>query len=84
MRSKPIRITDQGQITIPKEMRDLILSRTVMLEVDQQNNNTIRIIPIPDVGGSLAAFGRDDINFQKEREQAWDQVTESKFNKKEK
>ena len=81
MQSHPIRITDQGQITIPKEMRDLIASQTVILELNPQNKNEIKIIPIPDVAGSLSAFGHgSEVDFKTEREHAWDEAA-SKFKK---
>lgn len=81
MQSHPIRITDQGQITIPKDMRDLIASQTVILELNPQNSNEIKIIAVPDVAGSLSAFGRGpDIDFKSEREHAWDAAA-SKFKK---
>ena len=81
MRSNPITVTSQGQITIPKEMRDLMESQAVILELDPARNNEIKIIPVSDVAGSLKAFGRGpEIDFNSEREQAWKEV-ESKFKK---
>lgn len=81
MRSNPITVTSQGQITIPKEMRDLMASQTVILELDPEQNNEIKIIPVSDVGGSLKAFSQgSEIDFKSEREQAWKEV-ESKFKK---
>lgn len=81
MQSNPIRITAQGQITIPKEMRDLIASQTVILEINIQNGQEIKIIPVSDVAGSLAAFGQgSEVNFKTERAHAWEEAT-SEFKK---
>lgn len=57
MNFKSIRITDQGQITIPKEIRDIIKSQTIMLQI---KDGIVSIIPILDVGGCLSHFNKKE------------------------
>ncbi len=68
--SKPIRITEQGQITIPREFRELLKSDLIMLE--DMGDKNLRLIPISDAAGRLAKYANNsDVDFASTRETAW-------------
>jgi len=71
MHSKPIRITVQGQITIPKEFRELLDSDLIMLK--DTENKEIKLIPISDAAGRLAKYATNsNMGFASERKIAWE------------
>jgi AbrB family looped-hinge helix DNA binding protein len=77
--NRAIKITDQGQITLPKYIRDLLGTESIKLEVG--NDNVIRIIPLKDVAGSLTQYARkiDQPDFNIIREEAWKKSIEGRF-----
>ena len=79
--SKPITINEHGQITIPKLFREILNSPTIVLERDSTQPNIVRLIPVPDIGGSLSEYVQNElIDFSKERENAWQANTPNEFN----
>jgi AbrB family looped-hinge helix DNA binding protein len=77
--NRAIKITDQGQITLPKYIRDLLGTESIKLEVG--NDNVIRIVPIRDVAGSLTKYAKkiDETDFNIIREQAWEESIKGRF-----
>ena len=77
--NRAIKITDQGQITLPKYIRDLLGTESIKLEVG--NDNVIRIVPIRDVAGSLTKYAKkiDKTDFNIIREQAWEESIKGRF-----
>jgi AbrB family looped-hinge helix DNA binding protein len=77
--NRAIKITDQGQITLPKYIRALLDTESIKLEVD--NNNIIRIVPIKDVAGSLTQYAKkiDETDFNIIREKAWEESIKGRF-----
>lgn len=77
--NKAIKITNQGQITLPKSIRALLDSESIKLEVD--NNNIIRIVPIKDVAGSLTQYAKkiDETDLNIIREKAWEESIKGRF-----
>jgi len=77
--NRAIKITDQGQITLPKYIRDLLSTESIKLEVG--NDNVIRIVPIRDVAGSLTKYAKkiDETDFNIIREQAWEESIKGRF-----
>jgi AbrB family looped-hinge helix DNA binding protein len=77
--NRAIKITDQGQITLPKYIRDLLGTESIKLEVG--NDNVIRIVPIKDVAGSLTQYAKkiDETDFNIIREKAWEESIKERF-----
>jgi AbrB family looped-hinge helix DNA binding protein len=77
--NRAIKITDQGQITLPKYIRDLLGTESIKLEVG--NDNLIRIVPIRDVAGSLTKYAKkiDETDFNIIREKAWEESIKGRF-----
>ena len=77
--NRAIKITTQGQITLPKYIRNLLATENVKLEVD--SDNIIRIIPIKDVAGSLTQYAKkiDGTDFNTLRNQAWEERIKGRF-----
>jgi AbrB family looped-hinge helix DNA binding protein len=82
MQHKSVTINEQGQVVIPKEFRDYLNSKTVIIQ--KEEDNSIKFIPIPDLGGSLAQYSTKNIDFKDARDQAWNEEVDSKFNTKDK
>ena len=83
MQQKSTTINEQGQIVIPKIFRDYLNSKTVLIQKDE--NNSIKLTPIPDLGGSLAKYTTSkNIDFKQERNQAWNDAVKQKFDPKNK
>lgn len=78
---KTFTISDKGQIVIPKEFIKHLDAKLIKFEVS--DNQEVRIIPIKDVAGSLTEFAKQQVSddFQKIRNQAWDQITLERFSK---
>ncbi len=80
MNSKPLTINEHGQITIPRKFREILKSLTVVLEQDSEKSNVIKLVPVPDVGGSLSEYAKEDfIDFKNARDSAWENVVTDKF-----
>lgn len=74
--TKTLKITEKGQITIPKAFRELLGTNTVQLEIE---NKQIYIKPVKTVAGSLNKYAKNpSISFEKEREIAWGDVKDEK------
>jgi AbrB family looped-hinge helix DNA binding protein len=63
---KTAKVTSKGQVTIPKEIRDILDSELVEFEVE---NERVVLRPIKRVAGKLSSFG-DASRIQKESS-AW-------------
>lgn len=70
-------ITSKGQITIPKEIRKFLDSRTVEIDVI---DGEVRIRPIKSVAGALAEYagGRKPVSLHEVREKVWGEVADAK------
>ena len=75
-----VRITQKGQVTIPRKIRDKLGSKVVEFDiVDDQ----IIIRPLTSVAGSLSAYNRkESVPFKEAREKAWDEISREKYGKK--
>ena len=70
MITKTLSIGPKGQIILPKKIRELFKTNTVVLELTDDNRDTLS--PVPDVGGSLSAFKKKtDLSFDDIRNSAW-------------
>lgn len=64
-------ITEKGQITIPKAVRELIHGKIVEFVVSGQ---TIELRQAPSVAGMLAEYAPEYIPFEEAREKTWDEL----------
>ena len=65
---KTAKVSSKGQITLPKQVRDLLKSDFVRLVVE---DGEVRLEPVPDLAGSLAKYAKDG-PVADEREAAWE------------
>ena len=68
-------ITSKGQLTIPRAARRALNSSTVDIEVQ---GNMVILRPVQSVAGALAAYGRDQEDFNEIRNQVWKEVADEK------
>jgi AbrB family looped-hinge helix DNA binding protein len=77
-----MKITSKGQVTIPKEIRDLL--KTDIITFDVVDGDVV-VKPVRDVGGSLKEYAknvRGDISFKKMRDMAWEEAVHEKVRRK--
>ena len=68
------KITSSGQVTLPKEIRDILSTSIVFFEVDEDNKITVK--PIYSVAGSLKSYKKSNLDFNEARNLAWDSVAD--------
>ena len=74
------KITQKGQVTIPRKIRDKLGSKVVEFDIV---NDQIIIRPLTSVAGSLSAYGKKgSLSFKEAREKAWDEISREKYGKK--
>ncbi len=61
-------ITEKGQVTVPKAVRDRIRSRVIEFVMD---GDGIQIRSVQSVGGSLAAYAGSFVPLEEVREAVW-------------
>ena len=77
MITKTILIGPRGQITLPKKLRDLFKTNTIVLELVDDKHAMIS--PVPDVGGAISAFKKKtDLSFDEIRNNAWIESTKER------
>lgn len=70
MISKTLSISERGQITLPKKLRNLFKTNAVILEILDDTHAVIS--PIPDIAGKLSGFKKKtDLPFEDIRNMAW-------------
>ena len=82
MSTSAMKITSKGQVTIPKEIRELLKSDVVTFDVVQSN---IVIRPVLDTAGSLSEYAKNvkaGSSFKKLKDKAWEEVIREKTGKK--
>ena len=68
-------ITSKGQLTLPKEVRRLLNSTTVEIDVV---DGEVRLKPIRTVAGVLAQYARQEAPLNEIREKVWEDVVHDK------
>ena len=68
-------ITSKGQITIPREARKVLDSRTVEIEVLE---GELRLRPVKNVAGALSAYAGPKESLAEIRERVWGEVAHDK------
>ena len=70
-----VRISPKGQITLPKEIRDLLHSDLVSIVA---NDEAVRIEPVRDLAGSLSQYAKTSLGPEEVRETAWAEAMREK------
>ncbi len=74
------KVTEKGQVTIPRKIRDKLNSEIIEFEIV---DDAVLIRPVRSVAGSLRAHSRKEPHpFAKEREEAWAEMVKEKYGKK--
>jgi AbrB family looped-hinge helix DNA binding protein len=73
-------ITSKGQVTLPREVRDFLKTRTVEFEVV---DDVVVMRPVESVGGSLAQYAKEHHSIHAVREKVWTEVAREKVREKE-
>lgn len=74
-----VKITRKGQVTIPKEIRDLLGSDIVEFELDSGN---VVVKPVKSVAGSLSGYAKKYIPLKDIRDKIWEKVAHDRAGKK--
>ena len=78
--STAVKITQKGQVTIPRKIREKLGSEVVEFDIVKDQ---IIIRPLNSVAGALSAYGKkESIPFTEAREKAWDEISREKYGKK--
>ncbi len=82
MTTSAVKITRKGQVTIPKEIRDILKANAVYFEVE---DDTVMVKPVRDTAGSLREYARNvkpGVSIKQMREKAWEEAVREKAGKK--
>jgi AbrB family looped-hinge helix DNA binding protein len=82
METEAVKITQKGQVTIPKKIRDKLNATSVYFKVV---NDEIVVRAVRDAAGSLSEYGRNakpDISIEQMRDRAWEEAISEKTSKK--
>jgi AbrB family looped-hinge helix DNA binding protein len=77
-----VKITQKGQVTIPKEIRAKLNSSAVYFEIE---NEVVTIKPVRDAAGSLREYARNaksSFSMKQIKEQAWEEAVHEKASQK--
>ena len=66
---KTAKLTQKGQITLPKKVRDFLGSNVIKVVIE---NGQVRLEPLKDLAGSLNQYAKEYIPFEEARERAWE------------
>lgn len=81
MITESIKITQKGQVTIPKEIRNRLQATSVYFEVI---NDDIVIRPVKDAAGSLREFAKNakpGMSIREMKNMAWEEAVNEKTDK---
>lgn len=81
MTTAAVKITQKGQVTIPREIRDILKTNTVFFEV-VDNNVVVRAVR--DAAGSLSEYAKNvkpGTSMKKMKEAAWEEAIREKARK---
>lgn len=80
MTTQTLSISPRGQITLPKKIRDLFKSDTIVLKL--LDNEHVIISPVPDVGGDISHYTKKtDLTSEEIRNMSWSDSRNNQENK---
>ena len=82
MTTAAVKITQKGQVTIPKEIREKLKASAVYFEVE---NDTVMVRPVRDAAGSLSEFSgnvKPGMSMKQMNDRAWEMAVREKTGKK--
>lgn len=78
--SMTVKITQKGQVTIPRKIREKL--RSEVIEFDVVKDQVI-VRPLISVAGSLKAYAKKaSVPFKEGREKAWEEMVHEKYAQK--
>jgi len=82
METEAVKITQKGQVTIPKKIREQLKANAVYFEVV---NDEVVVRPVRDAAGALSEYARNvnpGISIQQMKDSAWEEAVHEKAGKK--
>jgi AbrB family looped-hinge helix DNA binding protein len=77
--SSTVKITQKGQVTIPRKIREKLKTEVIEFEIVKDQ---VIIKPLASVAGSLRAYRKKEpIPYQEAREKAWGEIAHEKYGK---
>jgi bifunctional DNA-binding transcriptional regulator/antitoxin component of YhaV-PrlF toxin-antitoxin module len=79
--SVAVKITERGQVTIPREIRNVLKADLISFSVV---DGVVILRPLSDVGGSLHAYVRNAAStksFRDQKDAAWEEAIREKINR---
>ncbi len=77
--SVAVKITEKGQVTIPREIRDVLKANLISFSVV---DGVVIVRPLSDVGGSLQAYVKNASStgsFRDQKDAAWEEAIREKI-----
>lgn len=82
MTTAAVKITQKGQVTIPKEIREKLKSNAVYFEVE---DDTVMVKPVRDAAGSLSEYAgnvKPGTSMRRMKDKAWGVAVREKIGRK--
>ena len=82
MTTAAVKLTQKGQVTIPKEIREKLKSNTVYFEVE---DDTVMVKPVRDAAGSLSEYAgnvKPGASMKQMKDKAWEVEVREKTSRK--
>ena len=82
MTTAAVKLTQKGQVTIPKEIREKLKSNTVYFEVE---DDTVMVKPVRDAAGSLSEYAgnvKPGASMRQMKDKAWEAAVREKIGRK--
>ncbi len=82
MTTAAVKITQKGQVTIPKEIRDKLKANSVYFEVE---DDTVMVKPVRDAAGSLSEYAgnvKPGASMRRMKDKAWEVAVHEKIGRK--
>jgi len=82
MTTAAVKLTQKGQVTIPKEIREKLKSNTVYFEVE---DDTVMVKPVRDAAGALSEYAGNiklGASMRQMKDKAWEMAVREKIGRK--
>ncbi|MHC4560241.1 MAG: AbrB/MazE/SpoVT family DNA-binding domain-containing protein [Planctomycetota bacterium] len=67
---KTVKISSKGQITLPKQIREVLKTDLVRIVADE---GEVKIEPVKNVAGNLSRYASRYVSLEESREKAWEE-----------